>query len=180
MSILVYFILIILANVLTAKFAPIHVGTLVITVGSFFVGANFVARDFVQLKYGRRIAYFAIFGALLTSGLCSYFLNDPVTIAVASAITFLLSETADTEIFTRLKQNILKRVWVSGLVSLLIDSVVFILIGLSPLFSNIIPWEYVGWAIISQVLIKGVSLLACCALIKAGKLDYFYQNKQTA
>ena len=175
MAIFIYVLLVLLANMLTAKFAPVLVGPLVITVGSLFIGANFVARDFVQLQYGRRISYLAIFGAILMSGLFSYWMNDPVTIAIASAVTFLMSETADTEIFTRLKDSILKRIWVSGLVGLVIDSVIFILIGLSPLWSGILPWHLVGWAIVSQVLVKGVSLVACCALIKTGKLDRFYK-----
>lgn len=77
-------------------------------------------------------------------------------IVAASAISFILAETADTEIYTRLKLPIAWRVFYSGLVGGLLDSAVFVIIGLSPLGAGMLPWEAVPAAIIGQIIVKTV------------------------
>jgi uncharacterized PurR-regulated membrane protein YhhQ (DUF165 family) len=81
-------------------------------------------------------------------------LGDTLIIVLASAISFLIAETTDTEIYTRLKLPMSWRVFYSGLVGGLLDSVVFVIIGLSPFGANFLPWEAVPAAIIGQVLVK--------------------------
>lgn len=177
MTILIYFLSILTANILTARFEPIFIGNLIFPLGSFFIGINFVARDFVQLKYGRKVSYITIFIAICLSAICSYFLKDSLSIAFASAITFLVSESADTEVFSRYRSSVIKRVWLSGIVGLLLDSFIFIVIGLSPLFSNIISWQQVSWAIASQCLIKFISLVVCCVLLKSALFKSYHMKK---
>lgn len=152
--VMLYLLAIVTANVVTASTAPAEIGPLIIPWGSYFVGATFILRDLVQNKYGRLNAYKAIAGALILSALISYSLGDPLMIVFASAITFAIAESADTEIYSRLKKAIHIRVLHSGLVGGLLDSAVFVIIGLSPIGAGLVPWSGVIYAILGQMIIK--------------------------
>lgn len=156
MRIIFYLLSIVIANVVTARFAPLEFGMFIVPMGTLFVGATFIFRDLVQNKYGRKKTYLFIFIALLLSGAVSYSLGDTLMIVAASALSFLLAESADTEIYSRLKLPMAWRVFYSGLVGGLLDSVVFVIVGLSPLGAGFLPWEAVPAAIVGQVIVKTV------------------------
>lgn len=156
MRILFYLLSIVIANVVTARFAPLNLGIFIVPMGTIFVGATFIFRDLVQNKYGRRKTYLFIITALVLSALASYLLGDTLMIVAASAISFLIAETADTEIYTRLKLPMAWRVFYSGLVGGFFDSAVFVIIGLSPLGAGFMPWEAVPAAIVGQVIVKTI------------------------
>jgi uncharacterized PurR-regulated membrane protein YhhQ (DUF165 family) len=59
------------------------------------------------------------------------------------------------KIYSRLKASFLKGVC-HGVVSSLLDSVIFIVLGLSPLFSGFIPWSAVPNAILGQFTVKSL------------------------
>lgn len=149
-----YLICIVTANVVTASLAPFHFGIFIVPMGTFFIGATFILRDLVQNKYGRKKTYGLIALALLLSAIVSASLGDTLLIVAASALSFLLSETADTEIYSRLKLPMAWRVFYSGIVGGILDSAVFVIIGLSPLGANILPWEAVPAAIVGQIIVK--------------------------
>lgn len=154
MRILAYLVTIVIANVLTANLLPFKFGPFLIPAGTFLIGATFIFRDFVQEKYGRNKTYGVIGAALIISGVTSYILGDTLLVLVASAISFALSETTDTEIYSRLRLPIKLRVFWSGTVGGMLDSVVFVIIGLSPLGAGFVPWEFVPMAILGQILVK--------------------------
>lgn len=156
MRILFYLISIVTANVVTAAFAPLQFGMFIVPMGTLLIGATFIFRDLVQNKYGRKKTYLFIFVALAFSALASFMLGDTLLIVLASAISFLVAETADTEIYTRLKLPMAWRVFYSGIVGGFLDSVIFVVIGLSPLGANFLPWEAVPAAIIGQIIVKTV------------------------
>lgn len=156
MRILFYLLSIVTANVVTARFAPLELGMFIVPMGTLFVGATFIFRDLVQNKYGRKITYLFIFTALLLSAVVSFSLGDTLMIVAASALSFLIAESADTEIYTRLKLPMAWRVFYSGIVGGLLDSVVFVIVGLSPLGAGFLPWEAVPAAIIGQVIVKTI------------------------
>ena len=156
MRILFYLLSIVIANVVTARFAPMEFGAFIVPMGTLFVGATFIFRDLVQNKYGRAKTYLFIFTALVLSALVSFSLGDTLMIVVASALSFVIAETADTEIYTRLKLPMAWRVFYSGIVGGFLDSVVFVVIGLSPLGAGMLPWEAVPTAILGQVIVKTV------------------------
>lgn len=149
-----YLLVIIVANVVTAKFAPFHFGMFIIPMGTFFIGATFILRDLVQNKYGRKKTYMFIGLALLLSALTSYLLGDTLWIVFASMISFAVAETTDTEIYTRLKLPMSLRVLYSGIVGGVLDSAIFVIVGLSPIGMNFVPWEFVWMAILGQVVFK--------------------------
>ena len=156
MRVLLYLLSIVTANVVTAAFAPMVVGIFIVPMGTFLIGATFILRDLVQNKYGRRKTYYFIALALLLSALVSYSLGDTLIIVFASAISFAVAETTDTEIYTRLRLPMSWRVFYSGIVGGLLDSAIFVIIGLSPIGAGVLPWEAVPAAIVGQVIVKTV------------------------
>ncbi|WP_100011649.1 VUT family protein [Lentibacillus sediminis] len=156
MRILLYLLSIVIANVVTAAFAPLQFGVFIVPMGTLFIGATFIFRDIVQNKYGRAKTYLFIFIALILSAAVSFMLGDTLFIVMASVISFVVSETADTEIYSRLKLPLAWRVFYSGIVGGIFDSAIFVVIGLSPLGANILPWEAVPAAILGQIIVKTV------------------------
>lgn len=154
MRIFLYLAAIILANVVTAKFAPLQLGVFLIPYGSFLIGATFILRDFVQNKYGKKQTYMFIVLALVLSAISSYLLGDTLWIVFASAVSFAISETTDTEIYSRLNLSMNLRILYSGVVGGILDSAIFVIVGLSPLGAGLVAWEFVWMAILGQVIIK--------------------------
>ncbi|RPJ94596.1 VUT family protein [Rummeliibacillus sp. TYF005] len=154
MRIFLYLCAIVLANVITANFAPLQFGVFIIPYGSFLIGATFILRDLVQNKYGKKKTYLFIGLALILSAISSYLLGDTLWIVFASAVSFAVSETTDTEIYSRLKASISMRIMYSGIFGGILDSSIFVIIGLSPLGAGMVPWNAVWMAILGQVIIK--------------------------
>lgn len=155
MRIFLYLVSVVSANIVTARFAPMSFAGFIVPMGTLFIGVSFILRDLTQMKYGRRMAYITIFLALILSALLSAAMGDTLLVVLASAVSFAISETLDTEVFTRLKRSYRSKVLFSGVVGGILDSSVFVLIGLSPLFgANIVPWPAVASAILGQVIVK--------------------------
>ncbi|WP_210366551.1 VUT family protein [Bacillus sp. REN3] len=156
MRVFLYLVSIIAANVVTAAFAPLQFGVFIVPMGTLLIGATFIFRDLVQNMYGRGKTYLFIGTALMLSAIASYILGDTLLIVMASALSFAAAETTDTEIYTRLRLPMSWRVFYSGLVGGLLDSIIFVVIGLSPIGANFLPWEAVPAAILGQVIVKTV------------------------
>ncbi|PWU69816.1 VUT family protein [Gracilibacillus dipsosauri] len=156
LRVFLYLLSIVTANVVTAALMPLQFGIFIIPMGTLFIGATFIFRDLVQNKYGRGNTYLFILTALILSAIVSALLGDSLMIVAASALSFIISETADTEIYTRLKLPIAWRVFYSGIVGGFFDSVVFVLVGLSPLGAGMLPWEAVTAAILGQIIAKTI------------------------
>ncbi|MGG0308311.1 VUT family protein [Priestia megaterium] len=160
-----YLAVIILANIVTAKFQPFNLGVFIIPYGTLFIGATFILRDLVQNKYGRKKTYILITTALILSAISSSLLGDTLWIVFASAVSFVVAETTDTEIYTRLKLPMGLRVLYSGLIGGVLDSALFVVIGLSPLGVGFVPWEFVWMAILGQIIFKTIMQLFGATLI---------------
>ncbi|UOQ83650.1 VUT family protein [Gracilibacillus salinarum] len=177
LRVFLYLISIVTANVVTAAFMPLQIGIFLIPMGTLFIGATFIFRDLVQNKYGRGKTYAFILTALILSAFVSFLLGDTLMIVAASALSFILSESADTEIYTRLKLPIAWRVFYSGLAGGFLDSVVFVLIGLSPIGAGMLPWEAVPAAILGQIIAKTmIQLLGALVLNQV----YLVKQKRVA
>ncbi|USK71829.1 VUT family protein [Peribacillus asahii] len=156
MRILFYLLSIVAANVVTAAFAPLQFSVFIVPMGTLLIGATFIFRDLVQNKYGRAKTYGFIVTALILSAAVSFTLGDTLLIVAASALSFIVAESADTEIYSRLKLPMSWRVFYSGIVGGFLDSVIFVVIGLSPFGANILPWEAVPAAIVGQIIVKTI------------------------
>jgi uncharacterized PurR-regulated membrane protein YhhQ (DUF165 family) len=168
MRIILYLLSIVAANLVTASLAPLHILGFIVPVGTFLIGASFVLRDFTQMKYGRKAAYIAIGVALVLSAVTSLALKDTMMVVIASALSFIVSETINTEVFTAMYQkSYAKRIIISGVIGGLLDSGIFVLVGLSPLFgSNMLPWAFVANAIIGQFIFKALMQFLGAAAVK--------------
>jgi uncharacterized PurR-regulated membrane protein YhhQ (DUF165 family) len=164
--IIIYFLILAFANIVTARFAPMDLGLFLVPYGTLFIAASFFVRDFIQRKFGRLKTYYVIFSALIVSAITSYLLKDPLWVVIASAITFAISETTDTEIFSRLKTTFANRVLVSGLVGTFLDSTIFVIIGLSPIGAGFLSWQLVPMAILGQIIVKYVVQFIAYFIIK--------------
>ena len=162
----IYLLSIILANVITARFAPFEIGPLIIPYGTLFIGLTLVMRDMVQNRFGRLRTYILIGIALILSALSSYLLGDELWVVFASTLSFIISETADTEIYTRFKVPFVRRVLYSGVVAGFLDSSVFVIIGIGPLGLQFVPWELVPYAILGQWIAKVVMQLVVAGGIR--------------
>jgi len=95
----------------------------IFTVGSVVAGLVFVARDFAQREVGHKVVLLLMAAA----GLLSYLLADPF-VAIASISAFAISELSDYIVYSKYKGDFNKRVIVSSLVSVPIDTAVFLAI----------------------------------------------------
>ena len=82
---ILYILAIVIANFITAYFAPLVLGIFIIPWGTVFVGLTFVFRDLVQLQYGRRKTYYIIAVGLGISVVMSIFYGDMLPITIAQA-----------------------------------------------------------------------------------------------
>lgn len=175
MRIIFYLTAIVLANFVTAAFAPLHLGVFIVPMGTLLIGTTFILRDLVQNQHGRVKTYMIIGIALILSAVVSYLHGDTLLIVLASAFSFAISETTDTEIYSRLKLPMSWRVFYSGLVGGFLDSAIFVVIGLSPLGANFLPWTAVPAAILGQVIVKtiiqGIGAIALSRIPKLQKED---------
>ena len=90
--------------------------------GVLMIGIALVLRDLVQRRLGAIVAVGAIvLGAALSAAVA------PPSLVIASAVAFLMSELADFAVYTPLqRRRFVTAVVASGLVGLVIDSVVFL------------------------------------------------------
>lgn len=151
-----YISAILTANFLSTCFVPINIGPFAVSPGTFTIAFSFILRDLVQNKYGRAKTYGFIALALVLSAITARVLGDPLAVVYASAAAFAVSETTDTEIYTRLRLPMHWRVWWSGVVGGLLDSAVFVVLGLSPVGMGFLPWEVIPMAILGQAIFKAI------------------------
>jgi uncharacterized PurR-regulated membrane protein YhhQ (DUF165 family) len=108
-------------------------------------GLVLVVRDFAQ----RELKHW-VWGAMIT-GLLLSTLTSWITIVVASALAFLISETVDWAVYTFSNRPLSQRIMISSLASAPLDQVVFI--GLASLVvPDIFAWGTVLTGIISKLL----------------------------
>ncbi len=90
--------------------------------GVLMIGIALVMRDMVQRRLGKLWTLFGIAVGAVLSGLVS-----PGALVAASTAAFLFSELADFAVYTPLqRRRLVLAVFLSGLVGLTIDSIVFL------------------------------------------------------
>lgn len=156
MKITLYLVAIIVANIITSAFPPIPLLSLLVPAGTVLIGFTFIMRDFVQIKHGRMKTYAVILIALVLSAVATYLMGNGFRIVLASTLSFAISEVMDTEIFTRMRSKISKRVLVSGIVGSVIDSVVFTIVAgfpINAMYGQLIvksAMQFIGAAFITK------------------------------
>ena len=121
--------------------------------GVLMIGLALVLRDLVQRRLGVGYAAAAVLAGAALSGLVA-----PPALVVASAAAFLLSELADLAVFTPLqKRGLVLAVAASGVVGLVVDSVVFLWLAFGSL--DFLAGQVVGKAWMVVLALPLVSLL---------------------
>jgi len=136
------------ANWAVARFGVIPVGFgLMAPAAVYFVGLAFPLRDGLQRVSSRRWAVLAI---LLGAGL-SYLVSP--RFAVASGLTFLISETCDMLVYTPLQKRFATAVLLSSAAALVVDSVLFLTLAFGSL--QFLPGQIVGkaWMTLLAVIV---------------------------
>ena len=120
----IYITTVVAINMAFAYIPPIVLfdGT-IFTAGSVIAGLVFIARDFAQREVGHKVVLLLMAAA----GLLSYLLADPF-VAIASIAAFAISEISDYIVYSKYKGDFNKRVIFSSLVSVPIDTTVFLAI----------------------------------------------------
>lgn len=108
--------------------------------GVLMIGLALVLRDLVQRRLGVKWVLLAIaIGAALSAMLA------PGALVLASSAAFLLSELADFAVYTPLqRRRLVLAVFASGIVGLVIDSIVFLQLAFGSL--EFLPGQIVGKA----------------------------------
>lgn len=120
--------------------------------GVLVVGLAFTLRDMVQRRLGTRMAFFAVMGGAVLSGLVS-----TPALAAASTVAFLVSETADLAVYSVLaRRSFVMAVFMSNIIGLLADSFLFLHIAFGSI--QYMPGQAMGklWMTIA------VLPLICC------------------
>lgn len=169
----VYVVAIVMANWLVVHVGLIHVfpwpvaGVLLLApAGVYCAGLTFPARDLVQRSLGRLAGVLAI----ILAAAISWRISSPA-VAVASGVTFLVSETLDFIIYTPLQRRFfLSAVAVSSAISAVVDSLLFLYLAHIP-YSIVIagqPVSILGGQIFGKLtVIAIVGLPATAALRRA-------------
>jgi len=114
--------------------------------GVYLAAGAFVARDYVQRLAGTK----AGIAVIIVGAILSAFVSTP-RLAVASGVTFLLSESTDFAIFTPLqRRSLVGSVLVAGLFAEFVDSIVFLTLAGIPL-GVALPGQLLGklWVILA-------------------------------
>lgn len=121
MSYLFAYIATILAtNIGFAYIPPIDLGFGLFSPMAICAGAVFVARDFAQRAVGHWV-----FPAMLLGCVISYVMADPF-VALASMLSFAVSEFTDWAVYTKTKRPFHKRVLISSAIATPIDTFIFL------------------------------------------------------
>jgi hypothetical protein len=115
--------------------------------GVTMIGIALVLRDLVQRRLGVGVAVGAIIAGSLMSALLA-----PPSLVLASAAAFLLSEIADLAVYTPLaRRRLVSAVVASGMVGLVVDSVVFLWLAFGSL--DFLPGQIVGkgWMVLASI-----------------------------
>ena len=159
LPLLAYIACIVGANWAIVTFGVVPVGFgLVAPAGVYLAGFTFTFRNLTQLALGRAWG----FGAIVVGAVLSYAITDKITIpggvvplAVASGVTFLLSETADALVWTRLRQQGLwTRAMLAGdMAGQVIDSIIFLALAFGSL--ELLLGQIIGkwWTLLPAALL---------------------------
>ena len=130
-----YCLAVFVANLTAAVFIPLPLFGIV-AVGTLFFGATFTLRDYAH-GHGRPFVYKMIVAAALVNVVGAMLTDTPLRIVAASFLSIIIAETADTEVYHRLRERAwMVRVMGSNAVSIPLDTLLFTTVA----FAGVLPW----------------------------------------
>ena len=146
---ILYFIVGILATLVTIWFKPLDLGIIVIPPSSWVMGLTFLLITLIVEKYGNKVASKMIWIMLALTSIICFLLGYSQVLVVASGVAFILGQFS-----TKLLYELTNRSLFSSMIGSLIDAIFWILLGLSPIGIGSVPWDMFIFAIIGQVLVQ--------------------------
>lgn len=171
MSIILYLITIVVANLSTVMFNPTVIGILVIPPSAYFMGFTFILGNLIQDKFGTKVSRICIWLGLVLSSIMCFVLDFSQFIVIASALAFLVSQYVTNILYKLLSKTSKNANLTSSLIGSVLDVTLFVTIGLSPIGINTVPWNQLIFAIVGQLIVQ--TLLQ---LIASKLLDKFYKG----
>lgn len=143
------------ANYVTTRYGMVPVGFgLIATAGTYFAGLSFVIRDSLHDAAGKRWTL-----AVIAAGAALSFLVADPRIALASAVAFGLSETADLAVYAPLRRRgYIRAAVASNIVGSVVDTIVFLTIAGFPLMAAL-PGQLVGKLAVTAVVVGLVAVV---------------------
>jgi len=137
-----YIGMIVAANALTARYGFIAVAPgLAATAGTYAAGLAFVFRNLTQEAFGRWL----VLAAIAAGAALSWWLASPA-LAVASGVTFIISETADWAAYTSLRaRGWVRAAAVGNVCGFVVDTFLFLYLAGFAVWANA-PGQLVGKA----------------------------------
>ncbi|BDR91793.1 queuosine precursor transporter [Vulcanisaeta souniana] len=174
-----YMLLLTISQYMASKIGA-FVGPMVIPMGVFTYSASVAMLDFLTLRYGRRVGYWVVrIAAYLQAlifiinwlvityppapfwqglqGAFASIMSTSARIAIASITAFIISETYDVFLVSRLRGGVLRRVGYSDPVAMTIDTLVFIPTAFYGVVPNI-------WLLMASQLAVKLSLVPMTVL----------------
>lgn len=153
-----YIATIVLANWAISTFGIVPVGLgLMAPAGVYFAGLTFTFRNATQQTLGRKFGFLAIaIGAALSWFISPQVqLGGPLALPLASGLSFLLSETADALVWTRLRRQgwWARAMGLGDLTGQIVDSAVFLALALGSI--ELLAGQVIGkqWTIWPALII---------------------------
>jgi len=121
---IIYIATVVLINMAFTYVPPVELydGT-IWSVGSVIAGLVFIARDYAQKEVGHK----AVLLLMVAASVLSYLMSSPF-VALASVSAFAVSEAVDYIVYTKHKGDFNSKIVVSSLISVPIDTAVFLAI----------------------------------------------------
>lgn len=146
---ILYFIVGILATLVTVWFKPLDLGIIAIPPSSWVMGFSFLLITIISDYSGSSVASKMIWIMLaMTSGIC-FILGYSQMLVLASGVAFVLGQFA-----TKLLYKITRHPLLSSMAGSFIDAIIWILLGLSPIGIGSVPWSMFVYAVLGQILVQ--------------------------
>lgn len=146
---ILYFIAGILATLVTVWFKPLDLGLIAIPPSSWVMGFTFLLITLIAEKYGDKVASKMIWILLALTSIICFLLGYSQMLVIASGVAFVAGQFA-----TKFLYSIADNSLTSSMTGSMIDAIIWILLGLSPIGIGSVPWDMFIFAVVGQVLVQ--------------------------
>lgn len=146
---ILYFTAGILATLVTVWFKPLDLGIIAIPPSSWVMGFTFLLISLITEKYGTKVASKMIWILLALTSIICFWLGYSQMLVIASGVAFVTGQFA-TKFLYSLTDNSLT----SSMTGSMIDAIIWILLGLSPIGIGSVPWSMFIFAVVGQVVVQ--------------------------
>lgn len=146
---ILYFLVGILATLVTVWFKPLDFGIIAIPPSSWVMGFTFLLITIIAERYGDKVASKMIWILLALTSIICFILGYSQMLVLASGVAFVAGQFATKSLY-----NLTRNSLTSSMTGSMIDAIIWILLGLSPIGIGSVPWDMFIFAVAGQVLVQ--------------------------